>query len=88
MDYYKIALILALSCCFAACKKKASEPVPTPKAAVVEGSTAPAGGMLNAPADYVKNLADDVEKAKAAKEIQEKVQQEHLKGLEQVSGGN
>lgn len=90
MNYYRIALIVAVCfCCFSACKKKAPEHIPAPKTAAVESSTAPSGGILSAPADYVKGLAADVDKAKAAREAMENAEETHLKALQEVNtGGN
>ncbi|MBI4802415.1 MAG: hypothetical protein HY796_07825 [Elusimicrobia bacterium] len=87
MNFYKTAVIFALSCCFAACGRQSPATADAPAAAPVTGSTAPAqaGGILSAPADYVKNTVSQVDKAKEAKALYEQTEKERMKVLEQAS---
>ena len=87
MNLYKIASISALFCCLAACGNKPAEQAPAPKPAV-ESSTAPAGSLLSAPADYVQGLHNDVDRAKVSAEKQNKSQQEQQKVLDETTEGN
>jgi len=78
----KVFLTACLIALTAGCKKKApvQEPVPVPKTEAGEVSGAApastaavnAGGMLQAPGNYVRTVVGQVDKAKAAKALFEK----------------
>ncbi len=104
MDFYKTAVVICLFCCLAACgKKEAEQPkkdTPAPGlqvtgdnaagsgAAASEFPPAPPQVQQSAPAEYVKDLASDAEKAKAARKALEIVEQERLKAIQQANSGN
>ncbi|MBI4349917.1 MAG: hypothetical protein HY550_00615 [Elusimicrobia bacterium] len=93
----KTLFLAALAaCCLAACKKKAPERVPVPKAGPPEKtavlpSTAPASGRnpLKAPGDYLKTTVGHVKEAREAKALFESTARDGLNRTDlNDTGGN
>jgi len=89
----KSLIVLAAVLGLAACKKKAPEQIPQPKAeaqaAAVSTETAVEQNPLKMPGAYVKTQVGNIEKAKAAKALYEKASKEHMETLDLGgSGGN
>jgi len=76
----------------AACKKKAPEQIPQPKAeaqAAVSTEAVVEQNPLKMPGAYVKTQVGNIGKAKAAKALYEKASKEHMETLDLGgSGGN
>jgi len=91
----KRSLLLALvpALCFA-CKKKAPEPIPQPKAEPVKQaaavSTAPvSSNLLEAPGNYLKTTVGHINEAKAARALYEKTARQEAASLDlNNTGGN
>ncbi|OGR67648.1 MAG: hypothetical protein A2081_00885 [Elusimicrobia bacterium GWC2_61_19] len=86
--------VLVLAVGAAACKKRAPETVPQPKAedtaaAVVSTGPVKAAGLTAASGNYLKATVGHVGEAKAAKTLFEKTAQQGLDGLNlDKTGGN
>jgi hypothetical protein len=82
-----IAVIFVLASGAAACKKRAPEPIPRPKAdeaaqgAGASTDSVKAAGLLEAPGNYLKTAVGQVDKARAAKALFEKTAKQELDGL-------
>lgn len=86
------AAFLALAFSFGACKKKAPENIPQPKAqpeAAAVSTSAVTSNPLELPGAYLKSTVGQIDKAKAAKELYEKTAREEAAALDlNNTGGN
>ena len=84
------ALVLAFS--LGACKKKAPENIPVPKAeaqAAAVSTAAVTTNILEAPGAYLQSTVGQIDKAKAAKELYEKAARDNAAALDlNNTGGN
>ncbi|MBU2573557.1 MAG: hypothetical protein KKH28_05720 [Elusimicrobia bacterium] len=90
MNFYKTTITVLFFCGLAACGKQSPTTAASPATDPVTSSTAPmqSGGILSAPADYVKNTVGQVDKAKEAKALYEKTEKERMNDLDQTADGN
>ena len=86
------AATLALAFSFGACKKKAPENIPVPKAeaqAAAVSTAAVTTSILEAPGAYLQSTVGQIDKAKAAKELYEKAARDNAAALDlNNTGGN
>ncbi len=86
------AATLALVFSVGACKKKAPENIPQPKAepqAAAVSTAAVTTNILEAPGAYLQSTVGQIDKAKAAKELYEKAARDNAAALDlNNTGGN
>jgi photosystem II stability/assembly factor-like uncharacterized protein len=82
----KRIILLAAFAAVCACKKKAPEQIPQPKAETPAVSTAAPAGMLAAPGQYLKTTVGHVGEAKAAAALFEKTAKDSLGAASEVGG--